>query len=116
MTTAMLCDDLADESRPKDPRLYSVSIYFVTLEYGGPEEGGWWYDAGEPSSEYAQFTRVFRREAPARDYRARLERVLIRRLNKGRRDYRSVLGAGEYRACLDDGLPRAFPAERPHYE
>ena len=21
-----------------------ITVYFVTREYGGPEEGGWWYD------------------------------------------------------------------------
>lgn len=25
-----------------------VNVYRVTRHYGGPEEGGWWYDAGEP--------------------------------------------------------------------
>ncbi len=25
-----------------------VNAYFVTRHYGGPEEGGWWYDCGEP--------------------------------------------------------------------
>jgi hypothetical protein len=23
-----------------------VAVYYMTREYGGPEEGGWWYDAG----------------------------------------------------------------------
>jgi hypothetical protein len=25
-----------------------VNLYRVTRHYGGPEEGGWWYNAGEP--------------------------------------------------------------------
>ena len=25
-----------------------VNVYSVTRHYGGPEEGGWWYNAGEP--------------------------------------------------------------------
>lgn len=28
-------------------RLY-VNAYAVTRHYGGPEEGGWWYNAGQP--------------------------------------------------------------------
>jgi hypothetical protein len=28
-------------------KLY-VNVYLVTRHYGGPQEGGWWYDAGEP--------------------------------------------------------------------
>ena len=27
---------------------YYVNVYDVTRAYGGPEEGGWWYDTGEP--------------------------------------------------------------------
>jgi Zn-finger nucleic acid-binding protein len=29
------------------PTLYVVARYYVDQHYGGPEEGGWWYDAGE---------------------------------------------------------------------
>jgi len=29
------------------PRKY-VNAYLVSREYGGPEEGGWWYDVGTP--------------------------------------------------------------------
>jgi len=25
-----------------------VNAYRVSRAYGGPEEGGWWYDVGEP--------------------------------------------------------------------
>jgi hypothetical protein len=25
-----------------------VNAYIVTRHYGGPEEGGWWFNAGEP--------------------------------------------------------------------
>jgi hypothetical protein len=25
-----------------------VNVYLVSRVYGGPEEGGWWYDSGEP--------------------------------------------------------------------
>ena len=32
--------------RPK--RLWYVNVYSMTRHYGGPEEGGWWYNAGEP--------------------------------------------------------------------
>ena len=41
---------------------YTVAIFFVDRAYGGPEEGGWWYDFGEPDSDYARFTRGFRAE------------------------------------------------------
>jgi hypothetical protein len=25
-----------------------INAYYVTKQYGGPEEGGWWYNHGEP--------------------------------------------------------------------
>lgn len=28
--------------------MYYIHKYEVSQEYGGPEEGGWWYDAGSP--------------------------------------------------------------------
>lgn len=28
-------------------KLY-VNVYLVTRHYGGPQEGGWWFDVGEP--------------------------------------------------------------------
>jgi hypothetical protein len=27
-----------------------VNVYYQTQRYGGPEEGGWWYDHNEPVS------------------------------------------------------------------
>jgi len=37
---------------PPPPRTYRgivyVNAYAVTRHYGGPEEGGWWYNRGEP--------------------------------------------------------------------
>jgi hypothetical protein len=36
-------------------RVYLVSAYHRSRRYGGPEEGGWWYDHHEPLTEaYAQ--------------------------------------------------------------
>ena len=29
-------------------RLHFINVHAVTRHYGGPEEGGWWYNMGEP--------------------------------------------------------------------
>lgn len=29
-----------------------VNVYTITREYGGPEEGGWWYDHEEPTESH----------------------------------------------------------------
>jgi hypothetical protein len=42
--------DTRDSGKSEDAptvRLY-LNVYAVTRHYGGPEEGGWWFNAGEP--------------------------------------------------------------------
>lgn len=40
---------------PHTERVYLVSAYHRSRRYGGPEEGGWWYDHHDPLTEqYAQ--------------------------------------------------------------
>lgn len=81
--------------------------------YGGPEEGGWWYDCGE-------LRRVLRVVLPADaayDLAARANR-LMDWLQRHRRDVGSVAYAGGlYAACVfENSAPRAFPETRPRYE
>lgn len=33
-----------------------VNVYEITRCYGGPEEGGWWYDEGEIVESHGPFT------------------------------------------------------------
>lgn len=94
----------------------TVAIYLVNRHFGGPEEGGWWYEAGEPADEYSRFTRGFRDEDRAIAYANRLNQRLCVRLNKGRRPISSVLSEGEFAALVRDGNPRRYPESRPHYE
>lgn len=94
-----------------------VSIYLVDKAWGGPEEGGWWYDAGEPALEYASHTRIFSIEGRALAYRDMLRSGLVAQLNEGRREINSVLSEGRYEAVIDeDHYPEPYPKERPHYE
>jgi hypothetical protein len=94
----------------------TVAVFLVDRAYGGPEEGGWWYDAGAPDDDFARFTRGFKSEARAFAYQERLERHLCAKLNQGRPSIGSVLSRGEFRAVLCDGSPKPFPKERPTYE
>ena len=82
--------------------------------------------AGEASGEHAQFTRLFNAPPVGPDQDGaprdavedmhRLNRHLVRKLNKGRRSIGSVLSEGEYWAVINPGYPAPFPAERPRYE
>lgn len=95
---------------------YIVAVYECNMEFGGPEEGGWWFDSGS----LTRIMKVFKSEDLAYDYARKLNNKLKSRVtgpNFGRHDYSSVVSEGEYRAYVyDDHAPKYFPEERPHYE
>ena len=97
-------------------KVFIVAVYEVNRCYGGPEEGGWWYDAGQLIRQMRQF----RNEDQAYEYSRRLNRRLRSRNfgpNQGRRELSSVLSDGEYQACVwEDHAPKFYPEVRPHYE
>lgn len=90
-------------------RVY-VNEYEVDRRYGGPEEGGWWYDVGE----FINCLGITETEAAAeilRDsHRARLAEV-----NEGRRELSSVLSNGRRVIHLDNHPGHDVPIEQPHY-
>ncbi len=96
--------------------MYLVSVYLEDLAYGGPEEGGWYYNTGE----LVRTVKLFRSEERANDYCRRLNRKLRSREfgpNKDRRDISSVLSEGIYSADVhEDFAPRHFPERKPRYE
>ena len=90
-----------------------VAFYEIDRAYGGPEEGGWWYDCGE----LARVLKVVPTAQAAYALAARANR-LIDRLQRGKRDVGSVIySGGRYTACVfEDIAPRRFPETRPFYE
>ena len=93
-------------------RVEYVNLYAVTRHYGGPEEGGWWYDAGEPVKSTA--VRAGRGLALARRWNDYLNR------EGGPND---GIDIGSVRcsepilaAILEDHPAAAFPERRPFYE
>jgi hypothetical protein len=115
-----ICEDEAHETTPAPKRdlFWTVAINLCDRAYGGLEEGGWYYDVGEPcqSGRLARWTKVFTDEDEADKYAVRLNQTLCKRLNKGRRPVDSVLSEGEYGAIVHVGYPAEWPAKRPHYE
>ena len=94
---------------------YSVSIHLYDRAYGGPEEGGWWFDYGEPDHGYWNFTRLFDNQDDARAYANTLDGV-IAELNQGRPEVSSMASEGRYGWFIQEGYPHAWPVTRPHYE
>ena len=114
-------DDTPEEIVPVVP-FYTLALYLEDRRYGGPEEGGWWYDCGERvdlleiDGRNVAMPEVFATEDEAYDARA-AKHDLLKQLNEGRREISSVLSDGEYRFRINDGYPPAyFPEHRPHYE
>jgi hypothetical protein len=84
-----------------------VGVYAVGRAYGGPEEGGWWFDTGELVQQTAVSSL-----AEAEELRASL---VERFHNTGKAS--GVLGGDDYRIAVDiRPHPAEFPESVPHYE
>ncbi len=101
----------------------SVAVYLTQRAYGGPEEGGWYYDSGElctdPALTAFGVTFTEGHEDRARTMALEVQAHLDRDWNVGdnARGISSVLSAGRFEAHVHDGWPPlAYPAERPRYE
>lgn len=92
---------------------FTVAFYEIDRAYGGPEEGGWWFDTGS----FVRIVRVFRSEEAAYAF-ARRANALLHVLQRSNRDVSSVLySGGQHAAMVYEGLPPAhFPETRPYYE
>jgi len=108
--------ELAGQAARLERHTWIVAVYETELAYGGPEEGGWWYDMGS----LVRIVRMFPSEDRAYWYARRLNRKLHSRVigpNQGKREKSSVLSDGVYEAGVhQDHAPRSYPATRPHYE
>jgi hypothetical protein len=80
---------------------------------GGPEEGGWCYDAGVVTA----FGPTFFNRSNAERARNEAQDYLDATENAGRRPIYSVLSDGWERAMLaHPSEPDYFPSHTPHYE
>ena len=100
------------EPYPLDDR-YSVTVYKEYRLYGGPEEGGWWYDAAEPVDDAP--VRWYYSLGAAREGAAAWNAAL-EGSDLNSRPLSSVLSDGRYVAYVCEGFPEPFPKERPVYE
>lgn len=96
---------------------YIVSVYLCDRAYGGPEEGGWYYECGTPSEEHIEHLQIFDDWQEAKLARDQLQTYLDDAENANRPSIDSVLSQGVYRAIVDENeLPKPYPKERPYYE
>jgi hypothetical protein len=92
---------------------YYVGIYNVDMAYGGPEEGGWYYDTGS----LKRALRIFPSEDQAYAFACRANR-LLKYLERHKRPVSSAAYNGDrhYVEVHANELPRYYPKELPHYE
>jgi hypothetical protein len=93
------------------PRLigawFYVNAYAVTQLYGGPEEGGWWYDYGDPLASVPVQTR---------EEAIRVLKRLRAVLDYERTERPKHQGGIEINVCVSDDIAARYPEVRPHYE
>jgi hypothetical protein len=106
------------------PSFYTVAVYLDDRSYGGPEEGGWYYDCGDRIDHQIgdldlamTMPHTFTDENEAYGLADKLNTILNETANKGRPEISSVLSQGRYRAHVYEGYPPVrYPERRPHYE
>lgn len=90
------------------PRRMFVNVYERDRHFGGPEEGGWWWDSFEAKS-----TRRCASEKQARQWQAKIEASFT----EPHYGVYSVLYAGGSFVCWVEEHPaKNQPEERPRYE
>lgn len=99
---------VAHEAWLDAPVLVYVNAYRITRHYGGQEEGGWWFDCGEPLGSLP-CTSQRQAKSQVEDMRAKFEH-----LAEG--DIDSVLGGTEVSVYIEEQFARVFPETRPTYE
>jgi hypothetical protein len=98
-----------------------VAAYDTNRAYGGPEEGGWWFDCGtlitgKLYAEIGLLPSVHTHRSEARKARRAMQLALVP-LNEGKREIDSVCCDGVFSAEIhEDFLPAHYPAQRPFYE
>lgn len=92
---------------------FVLAFYEIDRAYGGPEEGGWWYDAGQ----LVRILAVLKDEEKAFAVARRANR-LLHHLQRHKRSVDSVLyrGGRHEVSVFENVAPPSFPETRPRYE
>ncbi len=98
-------DDLEDIT----PYQY-INIYLIDRAYGGPEEGGWWYDTQD-----LEESRWFSTEQNAENALQDIENIYEQENKERNSNIYSVCSDGKYVVRLEQYLGESSPAYKPHY-
>jgi len=98
-------------------RIWYIHKYDVRLDYGGPEEGGWWYISGIPTG--FSLGPITNEEAAYEQARVLNQLEDERQEREEEYDFTSVLSfkSNHYDYRVEDyPTPEPFPKGRPFYE
>lgn len=103
--------------QPEADKWWKVAAYLIELRYGGPEEGGWWYRAGDRVTiEGFEEIQTFHNEEAAQEYLEKLAAV-CGKMNERRPKLSSVNSNGCYFAIrFERKCPPSYYSEHSHYE
>jgi hypothetical protein len=89
-------------------KVWTVAVYDVDRQYGGPEEGGWWFDTG---------TLIRKAIVETYERACELREEWEEEFPYTQKRY-SVLGGEDYNIDIIEGadVPGTFPEVYPHYE
>lgn len=96
-----LCGNEIGATEHRPARWMSVAVYEISRNYGGPEEGGWYYDSG------TLYTPLIGQALVTEDIDAGMAhfRALNATLERGVRA----------KIFVEEFPPRSWPENRPHY-
>jgi|TARA_R110000737_G_C14171915_1_gene411602 hypothetical protein len=111
-------------------KMHYVNLYEIHSCYGGSEEGGWWYSAGEPVGCKARFVDPKKAQSLAKELREKIQQPTEYKMGfnsmdgcdpdgNGDDNYITVGGSwgqSEIAVLVQSHPPREFPEERPRYE
>ena len=103
--------------------MITVAVYLHQRAYGGPEEGGWWYDAYDPQldDEFARFIQHYPDNddgwEDAHRWCDHVQEWLDKEHNNMLPPVHSVNSDGVYAMHITKGYALTpLPTRRPHYE
>ena len=101
---------------PPNVRTWHINVYEQHRNYGGPEEGGWWFDSGVYQPKMSVTFDGSPEDANA--YALDLHDRLKAEADANQVPYVSSVAynGGRYMVQTDDKPGADWPVERPHYE
>jgi hypothetical protein len=92
---------------------YVLAFYEIDRAYGGPEEGGWWFDTGR----LERIFKVCKSKDQAYAFARRANRLLEVLQRNGRCVNSVIYDGGRYSAgVFENYAPPYYPESKPHYE